>query len=296
MATALVRTRSETRNAGWLAFASSVLVVGLIAYGSWVRTSGSGLGCPDWPLCEGEILPTLEGDTAIEFGHRFYAGITMLVVAGAAWFAYKGRGADGILFKILGGALLVIVFQAVLGGLTVLTELDGNVRLAHLATAMLTLALLTAGALRGLGIAGSDAPGVRVSATFVVWAGLVLLVGGSIVGSSLSGACPGLPLCDDRSPLDAAWIHGVHRTAATLLLFVLIATGVWLRKKPRTKLAVGLHHSATLFVALQIGIGVLAISQSLPTGLRVLHLGMATLIWWVVVAQWLLALRPRSSS
>ena len=145
MTTAVRRTRSETRRAGWLAFASSVLVVGLIAYGSWVRTSGSGLGCPDWPLCEGAILPTLEGDTAIEFGHRAYAGITMLVVAGAAWSAYKGRGVDGTLFKILGGALL-------------------------------------------------------------------------------------------------------------------------------------------------------AISQSLPTALRVLHLGMATLIWWAVVTQWLLALRPRSAA
>lgn len=293
---AVRRTRSETSRAGWLAFAASVLVVGLIAYGSWVRTSGSGLGCPDWPLCEGAILPTLEGDTAIEFGHRVYAGVTMLVAAGAAWSAYKGRGIDGTLFKILGGALLAILFQAVLGGATVLTDLDGNVRLAHLMTAMVTLALLTAGAMRGLGIAGSDAPGVRVSATFAVWAGLVVLIGGAIVGSSLSGACPGLPLCDDRSPLDAAWIHGLHRTAGTVLLIALIAAGVWLRKQPRTKLAVGLHHSATLFVALQIGIGVLAISQSLPTALRVLHLGMATLIWWAVVTQWLLALRPRSGA
>ena len=296
MTTAVWRTRSETRRAGWLAFASSVLVVGLIAYGSWVRASGSGLGCPDWPLCEGAILPTLEGDTAIEFGHRVYAGVTMLVVAGAAWSAYEGRGVDGTLFKILGGALLAILFQAALGGATVLTDLDGNVRLAHLMTAMVTLALLTAGALRGLGIAGSDAPGVKVSATFAMWAGLVVLIGGVIVGSNLSGACPGLPLCDDRSPLDAAWMHGAHRTAGTVLLIALIAAGVWLRKQPRTKLAVGLHHSATLFVALQIGIGVLAISQSLPTALRVLHLGMATLIWWAVVTQWLLALRPRSAA
>ncbi|MDA1035803.1 MAG: COX15/CtaA family protein [Chloroflexi bacterium] len=287
-------TQSQTRKAGWLALAASVLVVGLITYGSWVRASGSGLGCPDWPLCEGNLLPTLEGDTAIEFGHRFYAGITMLVVATAAWFAFKGRAADAVLFKIVGGALLAILVQAGLGGITVLTELNGNVRLAHLTLAMATLALLTAGALRGLDIKGSPGPGVKVSTTFAVWAGLVVLVGGSIVGSDLSGACPGLPLCDDRSPLDAAWMHGLHRVAATLLLVALIAVGVWLKRQPRTKFAVALHHSATLFVALQIGIGVSAISQSLPTALRVLHLGMATLIWWSVVTQWLLARRPRA--
>jgi heme A synthase len=287
-------TQSQTRRAGWLAFAASVLVVGLITYGSWVRASGSGLGCPDWPLCEGNFVPTLEGDTAIEFGHRFYAGITMLVVASAAWFAFKGRVVDGVLFNILGGALVAILVQAVLGGITVLTELDGNVRLAHLTLAMATLALLTAGALRGLGIAGSPAPGLRIASTFAVWAGLVVLVGGSIVALNLSGACPGLPLCDDRSPLDAAWVHGLHRAVATLLLVALIAVGVWLKRQKRTKFAVGLHHSTTLFVALQIGIGVLAVSQSLPTALRVLHLGMATLIWWAVATQWLLAMRPRS--
>lgn len=288
------RTQSQTRRAGWLAFAASVLVVGLITYGSWVRASGSGLGCPDWPLCEGHFVPRLEGDTAIEFGHRFYAGITILVVASAAWFAFKARVVDGVLFNILGSALAAILIQAVLGGITVLTELDGKVRLAHLTLAMATLALLTAGVLRGLGIAGSLAPGLRIASTLVAWAGLVVLVGGSIVGLNLSGACPGLPLCDDRSLLDAAWVHGLHRTAATFLLVALIATGVWLKRQKPTKFAVGLHHSTTLFVALQIGIGVLAVSQSLPTALRVLHLGMATLIWWAVVTQWLLAMRPRS--
>ena len=49
-------------------------------------------------------------------------------------------------------------------------------------------------------------------------------------------------------------------------------------------------------MALQIGIGVSAITQSLPTELRVLHLGVASLIWWVVVAQWSLALKARGAS
>ena len=63
-----IRPDRAVRNAGRLALLAAVLTVGLIAYGSWVRVSGSGLGCPDWPLCEGGIVPELEGDTAIEFG------------------------------------------------------------------------------------------------------------------------------------------------------------------------------------------------------------------------------------
>jgi heme A synthase len=53
------------RRAGQLAMIAAGLTGGLIAYGAWVRVSGSGLGCPDWPLCEGVVIPKLEGDTAI---------------------------------------------------------------------------------------------------------------------------------------------------------------------------------------------------------------------------------------
>ena len=287
------KRQTGTRKAGWLALIASILTVGLIAYGSWVRASGSGLGCPDWPLCEGNLVPTLEGDTAIEFGHRFYAGITMMTVAASALVAWRARQADRLLAKVMVGALGLILIQAGLGGITVLTELNSDVRLVHLVIALVTLALLTGGAIRGLDIEGSSSPGLRLSAGVAIWAGLIVVIGGSIVGRSLSGACPGLPLCDDRTPLDAAWMHGVHRTAAVLLLVALIGLGVWLRKHRGTKLSTALHHSATLLVALQIGIGVLAISQDLPTGLRVLHLGTAGLIWWAVVAQWLLALKGR---
>ena len=290
------RAQSTTRKAGWISLVASILTVGLITYGAWVRASGSGLGCPDWPLCEGSIVPVLEGDTAIEFGHRFYAGITMMFVAVAAWFAWSARATDPLLAKVLVGAFGLILVQATLGGITVLTELDGDVRLAHLTIAMITLALLTGGAIRGLDFGGSPYPGVRLSAIFASWTGVVVLLGGSIVGNDLSGACPGLPLCDDRSPLEAAWVHGLHRTAATLLLFALIGLGVWMRKHRGTKFAVGLNHTSVLLILLQIGIGVSAISQDLPMYLRIMHLGMATLIWWASVTQWLLALKGRSAN
>jgi heme A synthase len=168
------------------------------------------------------------------------------------------------------------------------------VRLAHLGTAMVTLALLTAGAIRGLDVRGGAYPGVRVSTGLLLAAALVVLMGGSIVGANLSGACPGLPLCGGDSPTDAAWFHGLHRTASTLFLIALIATSVWLVKRRGSRLAIGLSHGAALLVILQIGVGVSTVTLSLPTGLRVLHLGMATLIWWAVVAQWVLALKGRS--
>ncbi len=281
------------RLVGWLSLTAAAMTVGLITYGAWVRASGSGLGCPDWPLCEGGLLPELEGDTAIEFGHRFYAGITMLTVGAVAWFAFLGRRSDAVLAWIAVVAFGTILFQAGLGGATVLTELDGQVRLAHLSVAMLTLALLTAGAVRGLDVAGSVYPGVRLSSAFLATAAFVVLVGGSIVGSGVSAGCPGLPLCDERSATDAAWLHGTHRIVATLFLVGLIGVAVWMRKHRGTVLATGLNHGTAYLIILQIGVGVAAVSQTLPTGLRVLHLGIATLIWWGVVTQWLLAMRAR---
>ena len=288
------RTLPATRQAGWLALAAAVLTVGLITYGSWVRASGSGLGCPDWPLCEGSIVPTLEGDTAIEFGHRVYAGLTMLVTAAAAWLSWRSRRADPLLAKVLVGALGAILVQAVLGGITVLTDLHGDVRLAHLSVAMITLALLTGGAVRGLDVQGLPLPGVRIAAVFAAWGGIVVLVGGSIVGRSLSGACPGLPFCDDLSPVEAAWLHGTHRTLATLLLLALVGLGVWLTKKGAPPLAKALNHTAVLLIVLQIVVGVTAVANSLPEALRVLHVGIASLIWWALVTQWVLALKGRS--
>ena len=109
----------QLRRAGWLAFAAAVLTVGLVTYGAWVRVSGSGLGCPDWPLCDGAVVPKLEGETAVEFGHRVYAGVTMLTVGAAAWFAYRGRRADPTAALLVGGAFGAILFQAALGGATI---------------------------------------------------------------------------------------------------------------------------------------------------------------------------------
>ena len=144
------------RRAGYWALSAAVLTIGLITYGAWVRVSGAGLGCPDWPLCEGVVVPKLEGATAIEFGHRVYAGVTMLAAALAAWHAFRARAADPRTARLLLGALVAILAQAGLGGATVLTELHGMVRLAHLTFSLLTLALLTVG---GAPCAGPDPRG-----------------------------------------------------------------------------------------------------------------------------------------
>ena len=282
----------DIRRAGWLALVASVLTLGLIAYGSWVRVSGSGLGCPDWPLCEGVLVPEIEGATAIEFGHRVYAGVTMLLVAASAVFAFRARAHDRLTSRLLAWALVVILAQAVLGGITVLTELHSMVRLAHLTFSLLTLALLTGGAVRALDVRLTPPPNVKRWRALAFAAAFVVLAGGIIVGTGHSAGCPGLPLCDARSSADAAGVHLVHRVAATLLLLALVWTAWQARHERGWTFRVGVL--AALLAAAQFTVGVSAVAFRLPQELRIMHLGLAAAVWWAVVAQLSFALLGRT--
>ena len=141
---------APVRGVGWIALLAAGMTAGLMVYGGWVRASGSGLGCPDWPLCQGVLVPELEGSAAIEFGHRLFAGITILTVAIATTLSYRARRDNPAAYRLLACALAVILIQAVIGGVTVLTKLHGTVVIAHLGLAMATLALLTFGGLSAL--------------------------------------------------------------------------------------------------------------------------------------------------
>ena len=280
--------------AGKSALVASVLTILLIAYGSWVRVSGSGLGGPDWPLCEGNVIPELQGDVAIEFGHRFLAGITMILVIVTSFFAYKGRTEDMLTAKLIFLALSAIFIQAILGGITVLTELHGMVRLAHLTFAMLTLGLLVSGAARSLNIKGISMPTPKRARAMIIATLFVVLAGGLIVGSGESSGCPGLPLCDSRSSNAALLFHSLHRIAATLLVFVFVWTAFQVRKNG----AKGFTWIISLVIAslalLQFSVGISAIVTDLPQSLRVIHLALAATIWSFVVAQFNLSLKGES--
>ena len=282
------------RRAGQWAVVATVLTIGLITYGSWVRVSGSGLGCPDWPLCEGVIVPELDGATAIEFGHRLFAGVTMLTVVLAAWYVVRGRASDPLTTRLIIGALAAILVQAVLGGITVLTELHGMVLLAHLTFSLLTLALLTGGALRALDVPGTALPGVRRTRALLVATAFVVLVGGSIVGTNTSAGCPTLPLCVGDVGAEALGLHTLHRVAASLLLLTFYFTAWQVWRRGGAGAAFHLSLGAALLSTAQFAVGVASIAIGLRPELRVLHLTLATLLWWIVVIHFSLGIRHRS--
>src|SRR5213079_543613 len=122
-----------------LSVATAVATYALVVLGGVVRVSGSGLGCPDWPLCHGRALPPLDLHAIIEYSHRTTASLTsILVVATAvvAWVAWRNRR-DLVIPATFAVGLLAI--QVVLGAITVRLELPPMIVLAHLATAMALL-------------------------------------------------------------------------------------------------------------------------------------------------------------
>src|SRR5262245_43457234 len=130
------------------ALATAIATFVLLIVGSLVHGTGSSLACPDWPLCYGTLLPKMENGVEFEHTHRLVAatvGFMTVVLAGMLLFR-KRRGV-----RVLGiGAALLVVFQGVLGGITVLYKLPRAISIAHLATSMcffsltITIALRTA--------------------------------------------------------------------------------------------------------------------------------------------------------
>src|SRR5881409_2697301 len=77
-----------------LAFLTASFAYLQIALGGVVRVTGSGLGCPDWPLCHGRPYPPANLHAIIEYSHRTVGAITgVLIIATVvgAWLVFRSR-------------------------------------------------------------------------------------------------------------------------------------------------------------------------------------------------------------
>ena len=89
-------TPHRARAQGWIRPLSTLTVFsvfGLVVLGGVVRVTGSGLGCPDWPLCYGRVVPPWELTALIEYSHRMVAsaivGPLVLLTCGVSWLAHR---------------------------------------------------------------------------------------------------------------------------------------------------------------------------------------------------------------
>ena len=272
-----------------LAVATAASAYLLILLGGVVRISGAGLACPDWPLCHGRIVPPLEGPILIEYSHRLVAAsVSLLVVlTAAAAFAVRTRVAGAATMAMF--ALVIVAVQIILGALTVKLQLTPALVTVHLGVANLFLAALVVqavGAPRGPADAPPAPPSFRrlahaaMAATYVM-----ILIGGYVASSGAGLACPDLPLCRGVSgvPGDAgAHVHMLHRGWSLVVLGLVLAAA---RAASRTgwPAAVMSGRVAAILVTAQLALGILNVTTRLAPAVRVAHLGVAALLFGVLV-------------
>ncbi len=121
-------------------FILAIAVLGLMALGSATRVMNAGLSCPDWPLCYGQVLPSRQMNLQVflEWFHRLVAtaiGFTTLTFFSVS--IWQRRQLPVWLPKAMGFAMLVVLWQGVLGGLTVTQLLRFDIVTAHLGTGLL---------------------------------------------------------------------------------------------------------------------------------------------------------------
>lgn len=132
-----------------LALSSAVGAFVLIIAGGFVTQTGSGRGCPDWPLCYGQVIPDFsDSTTAIEWTHRTVATIVGLLVLLTTLFAWRDRRGEKRILWAASLSFILVAVQGALGGAVVLSELRNYFLIvAHLSLAAAFFATAVATAL-----------------------------------------------------------------------------------------------------------------------------------------------------
>lgn len=131
------------------AVATCVATFLLILLGGYVKATGAGLACPDWPTCYGtwypfhDELPDRAASVDLvwtEWLHRAFASLVGLMLIGTAWAAWKRRPKDQRVIVSSAAAVVLVPVQYVIGGLTVLQGLEPLIVVAHLGLATVIFA------------------------------------------------------------------------------------------------------------------------------------------------------------
>jgi protoheme IX farnesyltransferase len=277
-----------------LAAATVVTSILLVTIGVIVRATGSGLGCPDWPLCQGQLIPALDDPKAwIEWVHRTVAVIIGFEVFGLAILAFIDHRDRRVLLAATVVSVLLVGFQAWLGKETVRLGNSGESVTAHLASAMTLVGLLVWILVRSLYPArlGSGGASQRFTLVAALGAGSVfalLLFGSHVTATSQWYVFPDWPLMNGTlfpTVTDANSANVLHRWIAIVvgLIVAAVLVAAW-RTRPRTRPIVRLAAIAAILFPIQAVVGGLQILTGLSGWTQTLHLALGAVIWSLLVA------------
>jgi cytochrome c oxidase assembly protein subunit 15 len=299
---------SAYRRLAWAVLAWNVLVV---AWGAFVRASGSGAGCGrHWPTCNGAVVPRSPGlETAIEFTHRATSGIALVLVATLLVWALRAfpRGSPARRAAIASAVLLVV--EALVGAGLVLfgwvardaSAERGWVMAVHLTNTFLLLAALA------LAAAWAGRPGGLSARGRGATAGLLAGALATTVLAGVTGAIAALgdtlfPAASFAEGLRAEMSPGaslllrlrvLHPPVAVAAALLAVAFARAARRDGSARPALG---AAVVALALvQTAAGILNLALAAPVWMQVVHLVLADLLWIALVLLGAESLAPRAA-
>jgi heme a synthase len=290
----------------------------LVIAGGLVTSTGSGLSVPDWPSTYGWFMFTfpvskMVGGIVYEHGHRLLAStVGLLLIALVVW-VWRSEPRRWVRMLAL-GALLAVVMQGVLGGITVLNLLPPPVSIAHAGLAEIvfcltvSIALVTSRSwLRGYGPRWSEAtlPGgssARVRSVFspvpaerrlrrlalgsVILIYAQILIGATMRHTGAGLAIPDFPLSFGRlvPPLallatGPVAIHFAHRIGAVIVVAAVLVTAVHIRRHDPSRWELT-RPSATWIglVLVQVTLGGLTVLTARNVVVNTAHVGTGALV------------------
>jgi cytochrome c oxidase assembly protein subunit 15 len=291
-------TRFQKLVAATLAMTLALVIVGVI-----VRATDSGLGCPDWPFCYGQVIPPLDFKAWAEWIHRLIAAIIGVMVLGIVALAVVDHRDRPSLVGVSAGAVALVVFQAWLGRETVRLGNSGASVTAHLAAAMAVAGLLTFLLVRAGYPARLPQPGASQRLTLLIAltaiATFALLVfGANVTAADAALIFPDWPLMGGAvvppfgdMPAETATIaftHALHRYVGVVVGLALAATwfATW-RARRAGRVGPSLFVLVTIAAVLyplQALVGALQVWTRLAPWTQTLHVALAAFVWVAAIA------------
>ena len=278
-----------TRGHRNLLVVTAALATVLVSLGGIVCATDSSAACPDWPGCFGRVIPPANINAILEYTHRFFAGLTGLLILASAWVSYRRTRSVRAISWTTAAAILFTIAVALFGRAAVLTGLPRHLAVLDLGSALLVLTLLTVAAVVGWARHQDQGqPAARLAprsqlATFGLGASIslyTLYVTGILAsGPGSLTRCVGWPMLGIIPTDVGGGLQIVRLVLAGLAAALIVATAVAARRAhPRVAVAL----PALLVVEIALG---LVIFRAGPTlALDMLYVTLATILYALLVA------------